>query len=108
MEGPLLEPIALALAVAATLDHRPARVSQVSVEPLLPQHRDECGKQRDHQARVHESGDRDDLGGRIFLGGWSGGSLARDGGLIEGEDCTKDSSGLIIWIGLEIDTSRSR
>ena len=102
VEGPLLEPIALALAVTATLDHRPARVPQVSVEPLLPQHRDECGKQRDHQTSVHESGDRDDLGGRIFLGGWNGGGLIRDGGLIEGEEnCAEESRGLLVRIGLE-------
>ena len=102
MEGPLLEPIALALTVTATLDHRHACVPQVSVEPLLPQHRDECGKQQDHQARVHEGGDRDDLGGRIFLGGWNDGGLAWNGRLIEGEeDCTEESRESFIGIGLE-------
>jgi hypothetical protein len=45
VEWPFLEPIAFALAVSATLDHRPARVPQVPVEPLFSQHRDECGEQ---------------------------------------------------------------
>ena len=75
---------------------------QISVEPLLPQHCDESGKQRDPQARVHEPGDGDDFAGRIFLGGWNSSGFVWDGGLVEGEeDRTEESCGLLIWIGLE-------
>ena len=51
--------------ISATLDHRPARILQVLVEPLFAQHRDENGKQRDQKACVHEPGDGDNLTGRI-------------------------------------------
>jgi hypothetical protein len=103
MEGPLLESIALALTVSATLDHRPARIPQVPVEPLLAQHRDECGEQRDQETRVHESSDGDDLAGRALLGGWNGGGFVRDGGLVEGEkDCAEEGCRLLVRIGLEL------
>jgi len=69
MEGPLLESIALALTVSATLDHQPSCIAQVAVEPLLAQHHDECGKQGDQETHVHEFSDGDNLTGRIFLGG---------------------------------------
>jgi len=44
MEGPLLQPIALPLTICAALDRRAAGIPEVTVEPLLSQHRDECGK----------------------------------------------------------------
>jgi len=44
VEGPRLEPIALALVVSATLDHRPTRIPQVAVKPLFSQHRNKCGE----------------------------------------------------------------
>ena len=67
-----------------------------------PQHCDQRGSQRDHPASVHERRDRDDLGGGNFLGGWNGGGLVRDGGLIEGEeDCAEENRGLFVGIGLE-------
>ena len=101
VEGPLLESIAFALAISATLDHRSANVPQVPVEPLLAQHRDECGEQGDQETRVHESSDCDDLTGRIFHG-WNGGGFVRDGGLVEGEkDRAEKSCGLFVRIGLE-------
>jgi hypothetical protein len=102
MEGPFLQSIALALTVSATLDHRPARMPQVPVEPLFAQHCDERGEQRDQETRVHQSGDRDDLGGGVFLGGWNGGGFVRDSRLIEGEeDCAEESGGLLVRIGLQ-------
>ena len=102
MEGPLLESITFALAVSASLDHRPACVPQVSVEPLLAQHRDERGQQRDQETRVHESGDGDDLTRGVFLGGRNGRGLVRYCGLIEGEEnCTEEGCGLFVGIGLE-------
>jgi len=102
MEGPLLQSIALPLTVSATLDCRPASIPQVPVEPLLAQHRDECGEQRDQQTRVHQSSDGDDLTGRALWDRWDGGSFVRDGRLVEGEeDCTEDGCGLLVRIGLE-------
>ena len=102
MEGPLLQSITLPLTVSATLDRRPACVPQIPVEPLLAQHRDECGKQRDQETRVHQSSDGDDLAGRTLLDGWYDGGFVRDGRLVEGkEDCTEDGCGLLVRIGLE-------
>jgi len=102
MEGPLPRSIALPLTVSATLDRRPACVPQIPVEPLLSQHCDECGEQRDQQTRVHESSDGDDLAGRALLDGWHGGGLVRDGRLVEGEeDRTEEGCRLLVRIGLE-------
>jgi len=102
MEGPLLESIALPLTVSATFDCRPAGIPEVPVEPLLSQHRDECGKERDQETRVHEPGDCDDLAGRALLDGWDGGGFVWDGRLVEGEeDCTEDGCRLLVRIGLE-------
>ena len=81
---------------------------QVSVEPLLSQHRDECGEQRDHQARVHEPGDGDDLAWGAFLGGWNSRGLVRYSRLVEGEeDRAEEGCGLFvrIWLETRIDTN---
>ena len=103
MEGPLLESIALALTVSATLDHRPSCVPQVAIEPLLAQHCNECGEQGDQETRVHEPSDGDDLAGRIFLGGWHGGDFVWDSRLVEGEeDRTEKGSRLVVRVGLEL------
>ena len=100
VERPLLESIALALTVSTTLDHRPARVPQVTVEPLFAQHRGERGEQRDEKTRVHESSGGDNLAGRAFLDGWYGGGFVGDSGLIEGEEnCAQEGCGLVVWIG---------
>ena len=75
---------------------------QVSVEPLLAQHRDERGQQRDQETRVHESGDGDDLTWGFFLDGRNGRGLVRCYGLIEGEeDRTEEGCGLFVGIRLE-------
>ena len=75
---------------------------QVPVEPLLSQHRDEGSEQRDHQTRVHEPGDGDDLARGFFQGGWNGRDFVRYGGLVEGEeDRTEEGCGLFIGILLE-------
>ena len=101
VEGPFLQSVALALTVSATLDHRPTGMSQVPVEPLFAQHRDERGKQRDQEARVHQSSDSDDLAGGTFLNRWNSGSCVRDNGLIEGEEeCAEESCGLLVRVGL--------
>jgi len=102
MEGPLLESIALPLTVSAAFDRRPAGVPEVPVEPLLSQHRDKCGKERDQETRVHEPGDGDDLAGRSLLDGRDSGRFVRDGRLVEGEkDRTEEGCGLLVRIGLE-------
>lgn len=41
METPLLESITFALTISATFNHRPARIAQVAIQPLLSQHREE-------------------------------------------------------------------
>ena len=102
MEGPLLQSIALPLTVSAALDRRPASIPQVPVEPLLTQHCDECGKQRDQQTRIHESSDGDDLAGGAVLDGCDGGGFVRDGRLVEGKkDRTEEGCGLLVRIGLK-------
>ena len=91
VERPLLKSIVFSLTVSATLDHRPTRIPQVSVKPLLPQHRNERGKQRDQETCIHEPGGRDDLAGRVVLGGWNYESFIRNGRLVESEkDCAKE------------------
>jgi len=77
-------------------------MSQVSVEPLLSQHSDECGEQRDQKARVHEASDSDNLAGWSFLNRWDSGGFTRDSGPIEGEeDCAEKGYGLFVRIGFE-------
>jgi len=99
VQWPFLEPIAFTLTVSTSLDHRPARIPQVSIQPLLAQHRDECGKQGDHETRIHETGDSDDLARWIFLGRWNGGG----GRLVEAENkCAEEGGGLLVGIGLEV------
>ena len=103
VQWPFLEPIAFALTVAATLDHRPARVPQVPIQPLLAQHGDERGEHGDQKTRVHETGDGNDLARRTFLNRWNGGGLTGDGGLVESEeDCAEESRRLLVRVGLEV------
>ena len=85
------------------LDHRPARIPQVPVQPLLPQHGDKCGEQGDHETCIHETGDGDDLAWRIFLSRWDGRSVTRNGGLIESEENrAEEGSRSLVRIGLEV------
>ena len=76
---------------------------QVSVQPLLPQHRDECGQQRDKKTRVQESSGCDNLPGGALLDKWDSGGFVWDRGVVEGEeDCTKEGCGLVVGIGLKL------
>ena len=59
---------------------------KVSVQPLLAQHRDECGQQRHQQARVQEVGGCDDFLGRSTPDRGSGGILVRGNGSVEVEE----------------------
>ena len=102
VEWPFLEPIEFALTVSATLDHRPARITQVPVQPLLAQHGGECSEQGQQKARVHQTGDSDDLARWAFLDRWDGGGLTGDGGLVEGEENgTEEGRRLLVGIGSE-------
>jgi len=70
---------------------------------LLAQHGDECREQGDHETRIHETGDGDDLAWWISLGRWDGGSVTGDGGLIESEeDGSEEGSGLFVGIELKV------
>ena len=103
VQRPLLQPITLSLTVSTTLNHRPPGIPQVTVQPLLPQHRDECGQQRDHETRIHQADRSDDLARWVLLNGRNGGGLAGNGGLVESEeDSTKEGGGLLVGIGLEV------
>jgi len=103
MQWPFLEPITFALTISTTFDHRPARVPQVPVEPLLSQHGDERGEHGDRETRVHETGDRDNLARWGFLGGRDHGGLAWNGRLIESkEDGTEEGCRLLVRVGLEL------
>lgn len=102
VERPFLKPIAFELTITATFDRRPARISQVPVYPLLPQHGEECNEQGNRKTRVHEPGRGDDPTWWILLNRGDDGDLAGDNGLIKGEeDRTKEGGGLFVWIGLE-------
>ena len=98
-----LEPIEFALTVSATIFHRPARIPQVPIQPLLAQHGGKCGEQGNHKTRVHETGDGDDLARRAFLNRWNGGSLTRDGRLVESEEDRAEEGGrLVVRVRLEV------
>ena len=76
---------------------------QVTVEPLLPQHRDERRQQRHQEARIYQARRCHDLGRWAFLDGWNGGGLAGNGRLVESEkDGTEERGRLLIGIWLEI------
>jgi len=103
VQWPFLQPIAFALTISASLDHRPARILQVSIQPLLAQHGDERGEHGDYETRIHEAGHGDDLARWISPGRRDGRGLTRDGGLIESEENrAEESGGLLVRIGLEI------
>ena len=103
VEWPLLQPIAFALTVPTMLNHRPTRVPQVSIQPLLPQHGNECSEQGDQETQVHQAGGGDDLTRWIFLSRWDNGGLTGDGGLVESEkDSAEEGGGFLVRIGLEV------
>ena len=75
---------------------------QVSIEPLLSQHRDERREQRDQQAGVQETRDGDDLAGWVLLDRWNSGGFVWNCGLVKGEeDGTEESYRLVVRVGLE-------
>ena len=80
--------------VSVTPDHRPARIPQVSVQPLLSQHSDEC---REQKARAHGASGGDDLTQWSSLNRRNGGGLTGDSGLIESEeDGTEEGHRLVV------------
>jgi len=91
------------LTVSTTLDHRPARIPQVPVQPLLPQHGNKCGEQGDQKTRIHEGGGGDDLARWVFLNGRNCRGLTRGGRLIESEENrAEEGCRLFIRIGSEV------
>ena len=90
------------MTVSATLDHRRARIPQVSVQPSLSH---ECCDQRDQQTGVHETYDGDDVGERILLNWQNGGRFVWDCGLVEGEeDGAEEGWGLVrLEFGMDVD-----
>ena len=78
-------------------------MSQVPVQPLLPQHRNECGQKRGQKAHVQEAGGSDDVAGGVLLDGRNNSSFVWDGGVVEGkEDSAKKSCGLSAGIWLKL------
>lgn len=78
-------------------------MAQVSVQPLLSQHRDKGGEKRDQKARIQKGGGGDDLAGGTPLDGWNDSGFARDCGVVKSEeDCAKQSRRLIVGIGLKL------
>ena len=76
---------------------------RITVQPLLPQHRGECGEQRNQEACEQETIDEDNLAGRVLLGDWNGGGFVWDCGMIEGEENgTEESCGFIAGVRLEL------
>ena len=73
---------------------------QVSVEPLLPQHRGKRSQQRHQKARKQETIDGDNLAGRVLL---NGEGFIWDCGMVEGEeDDTEESCRLVAGIRLNL------
>ena len=103
MQLPLRQPITFPLAISATLDHRSPKIPQVSGQPLLPQHREERGQQRDQETRIHQARCDNDIARRAPLDGQNGGGLVGSGRLVESEeDGLEEGSGLFVGVGPEI------
>ena len=85
-ELPSLEPIKFGLTVSATGNHRPTRMLQVSVQPLLPQHCNKRSRKRDQQARIQESSSDHDCALRWPLGSGENSGFVWDCGLVKGEE----------------------
>jgi hypothetical protein len=65
-------------------------VPEVPVQPLLPQHCNECGQQGHQQTRIYKDRGRDDLrGGTIPRLGSGGVFVGNDGPVESEEDCAK-------------------
>ena len=93
---------------SASLDHLPAYVPQVPVEPLLARHRDKYGKGREETC-VHQFSNGDNLCGGIFLGGQNRRGLVRYGGWVDSdEDRTEEDSGLFVWVWSETEWASMR
>ena len=76
---------------------------QVPVQPLLPQHCDECRQQRNQEARIHQTRCGDDLTRWASLDGRNSVGLSGNGGLVESEeDSSEEGGGLFVGIGLEV------
>ena len=77
-------------------------MSQVPVEPLLSQHCNECGQQRDQETCVHQARDRDNIIGWVLLDVRNSWSFTRDCRVIEGEeDGAEEGRRLVVGVGLE-------
>ena len=86
------------VATSASLDRRPIQIAQVSVQPLLAQHRDGCGEHGDCETRAHETGDGGDLARQAFPNRWNDGGFTGDGGLIESEEDSSEE-GRRLFVG---------
>jgi hypothetical protein len=76
---------------------------QVSIQPLLSQHRNERGEKRNQKTREQESGGGDNLARWVFWGSWDGGDFVWDCGTVEGEeDGTEEGHCLVVGVGLEL------
>ena len=83
-------------------------MSDISGQPLLPEHRDESGQQRHQETCVEEVGGRDDLRGGTVPCWGSGGDFVWEKGWVKGEeDCSEVCLGLVTGIllklGLDVD-----
>ena len=78
-------------------------MSQVPVQPLLPQHRNKCSEQRDQETCIHESCGGNDFVGWIFLDRRNCGGVIWDSRMVEGEeDGVEEGCRPVIGIGLEL------
>lgn len=85
-EGPLLETIEFTLAIATSFNRGPARVTEVSVQPLFAQHGDECSQQRHQQTCIQEVQGCDDLLRGATPGWGSGRGFFRENRPVKGEE----------------------
>ena len=76
---------------------------QVSIQPLLPQHRDERCEKRHQEARIQETSSGDNLVGRALLDRQNGGGFVWHGGMVESEENrTEERCCLFVGIGSKL------
>lgn len=103
VEIPGGDAVELLLTILATFDDGPSHVGRfVSIQPLLAEHREERGEERNGEAGIQHGLDLDDHV-------WGAGphrdcrSIATERGIVHVvyED-TKESDGLVAWVWLEL------
>jgi len=95
---PLLESIQLPLSVPALVGSGAPAVPEISVDPLLPEHREERGEERGGEAGVEQRLNGDDLGRRAGPGGCVLVRVGEEGIVHIVDEDPHVGGGRVIWI----------